>query len=183
MQPFHLAPSVLVIELRPRPVSLKAAILVGVEQAFEVEAGGPLVLGLQDRLGVIQTDPSDVLCERSALVRSSAATLKRRYASLISSTSAWLIIAVSSPRRWLARSSYGGTNYTVTCCMEMPLLTEKPDRGFLEAPDAADLLEEYALQCFSRCDVLPDPPPQAWVTPLGDASTPAGAQRNRVRCR
>jgi len=27
--------------------------------------------------------------------------------------------------------------------MEMPLLTEKPDRGFLETPNAADLLEEF----------------------------------------
>lgn len=32
----------------------------------------------------------------------------------------------------------------MTCFMEMPLLTEKPDRGFLETPNAADLLEEYA---------------------------------------
>src|SRR5918999_4042254 len=51
------------VELRPRPLSLQAAMLVGVEQAVEVEARGPLVLGLQDGLGVVQSDPPDVLGE------------------------------------------------------------------------------------------------------------------------
>jgi|SRR5215208_8037964 hypothetical protein len=37
--------------------------LVGVEQAVEVEARRPLVLGLKDRFGVIQADPPDVLGE------------------------------------------------------------------------------------------------------------------------
>src|SRR3712207_4500948 len=39
--------------------------LIGVEQAVEVEARGPLVLGLQDSLGVVQADPPDVLGELS----------------------------------------------------------------------------------------------------------------------
>jgi hypothetical protein len=72
VQPVHLASGVLVVELRPRPISLQAAVLVGVEQAVEVEARRPLVLRLQDRLGVVQ--------------------------ALISSISASLVIVVSSPR-------------------------------------------------------------------------------------
>jgi hypothetical protein len=39
--------------------------LVGVEQSVEVEARRPLVLGLQDSLGVVQADPPDVLGERA----------------------------------------------------------------------------------------------------------------------
>ena len=39
--------------------------LVGVQQAVEVEASGPLVLRLQDSLGIVQTDPPDVLDERA----------------------------------------------------------------------------------------------------------------------
>ena len=35
--------------------------LVGVEQAVEVEARRPLVFRLQDSFGVVQPDPSDVL--------------------------------------------------------------------------------------------------------------------------
>jgi hypothetical protein len=35
--------------------------LLGVQQAVEVEACCPLVPGLQDGLGVIQADPPDVL--------------------------------------------------------------------------------------------------------------------------
>ncbi len=37
--------------------------LVGVEQAIEVEARRPLVFRLQDSLGVVQPDPPDVLGE------------------------------------------------------------------------------------------------------------------------
>src|SRR5215217_8220110 len=37
------------------------SMLLGVEQAVEIEARCPLVLGLQDRLSVIQADPPDVL--------------------------------------------------------------------------------------------------------------------------
>ena len=65
MQPFHLALRVLVIKLCPSPEGLKAAMLVGIKKAVEVEASGPLVLGLQDRLGVVQADPPDVLGERT----------------------------------------------------------------------------------------------------------------------
>jgi hypothetical protein len=39
--------------------------LVGVQQAVEVEASGPLVLRLQDSLGIVQTDPPEVLDERA----------------------------------------------------------------------------------------------------------------------
>jgi hypothetical protein len=44
--PVHLPPGVLVVELRPCPVGLQAAMLLGVEQAVEVEARCSLVLGL-----------------------------------------------------------------------------------------------------------------------------------------
>src|SRR5215207_1005831 len=37
--------------------------LLGVEQAVEVEARCPLVLGLQNSLSIVQADPSDVLGE------------------------------------------------------------------------------------------------------------------------
>ena len=57
------------IELRPRPVGLQATVLVGVEQAVEVEARRPLVLRLQDSLGVVQTNPPDVLGERAVGAR------------------------------------------------------------------------------------------------------------------
>ena len=60
MQPLHLAPRVLVVELGPRPVGVQATVLVGVEQAVEVEAGRPLVFCLEYRLGVVQPDPPDV---------------------------------------------------------------------------------------------------------------------------
>jgi hypothetical protein len=63
LHPLHLAPRVLVVELRPRPPGLQAAVLGGVEQPLEVEARRPLVFGPQDRLGVIQADPPDVLGE------------------------------------------------------------------------------------------------------------------------
>src|SRR5215203_3817058 len=36
---------------------------VGVEQAVEIEARCPLVLGLQDGIGVVQADPPDMLGE------------------------------------------------------------------------------------------------------------------------
>ncbi len=65
MQPLHLTPRVLVVELRPRPGVLQAAVLVGVEQAVEVEARRPLILSLQNRLGVVQSNPPDVLGERA----------------------------------------------------------------------------------------------------------------------
>src|SRR5215212_11220160 len=61
VQPLDLAPCVLEVELRPRSVGLQAAMLLGVEQAVEVEARRPLVPGLQDGLGVVQADPPDVL--------------------------------------------------------------------------------------------------------------------------
>jgi hypothetical protein len=63
VQPVHLTPGVLVVELRPCPDVLQAAVLVGVEQAVEVEARRPLVLGLKDRLGVVKADPPYVLGE------------------------------------------------------------------------------------------------------------------------
>jgi hypothetical protein len=52
VQPVHLTPGVLVVELRPRPVGLQAAMRLGVEQAVEVEARCSLVLGSQDGLCV-----------------------------------------------------------------------------------------------------------------------------------
>jgi hypothetical protein len=51
------------VEIRPRPDALQAAMLSGVEQAVEVEAGRPLVLGLQDSLCIVQADPPDILGE------------------------------------------------------------------------------------------------------------------------
>jgi hypothetical protein len=56
---------VLVFELRSSPVGLQAAMLVGVEQAVQVEARRPLVLRLQNCLGIVQADPPDVLSERA----------------------------------------------------------------------------------------------------------------------
>ena len=53
----------LVVELGPRPLCLQAAMLVGVEQAVEVEARRPLVFRLQNSLGVVQPDPPNVLGE------------------------------------------------------------------------------------------------------------------------
>src|SRR5919107_1932128 len=61
VKPVHLTPCMLKVEIRPRPDALQAAMLVGVEQAVEIEARCPLVLGLQDGLSVIQADPPDVL--------------------------------------------------------------------------------------------------------------------------
>jgi len=52
VQPLDLAPCVLVVEISFPSVGLQATMFVGVEQAVEVEAGCPLVLGLQDGLGV-----------------------------------------------------------------------------------------------------------------------------------
>jgi hypothetical protein len=46
VQPVHLTPCVLAVELCPCPDVLQAAVLVGVKQAIEVEARCPLVLGL-----------------------------------------------------------------------------------------------------------------------------------------
>ena len=63
MQPLHLAPRVPLVELGPRPVGLQVAVLVGVEQAVEVEARRPLVFRLQNSLGVVQPDPPNVLGE------------------------------------------------------------------------------------------------------------------------
>ena len=65
MQPLHLAPRVPLVELGPGPLGVQAAVLVCVEQAVEVEARSPLVFRLQDRLGVVQPDPPDVLCQRA----------------------------------------------------------------------------------------------------------------------
>ena len=65
MQPLNLAPCVLVFDLRPSSVGLKAAVLVGIEQAVQVEARRPLVLRLQNCLGIVQADPPDVLSERA----------------------------------------------------------------------------------------------------------------------
>jgi hypothetical protein len=61
VQPLDLAPGVLEVELSSRSVGLQTQMLVGVEQAFEVEARCPLVLGLKNRLGVIQAYSQDVL--------------------------------------------------------------------------------------------------------------------------
>jgi len=63
VQPIHFAPGVLVVELCPRPDVLHASMLLGVEQTIEVEARRPLVLALKDRLGIIKSDPLDVLGE------------------------------------------------------------------------------------------------------------------------
>ena len=63
MQPLHLAPCVPLVELGPRPGDVEATVLVGVEQAIEVEARRPLVFRLQDSLGVVQPDPPNVLGE------------------------------------------------------------------------------------------------------------------------
>src|SRR5215210_5573932 len=61
VQPLDLTPCVLEVEIRPRPDVLKASMLVGVEQAVEVEARCPLVPGLQNRLGVVQAYSPSVL--------------------------------------------------------------------------------------------------------------------------
>jgi hypothetical protein len=63
VQPLDLAPCVLVVEISSRSVGLQAAMLIGVEQAVEVEARRPLVLGLQDSLCIVQADPPDILGE------------------------------------------------------------------------------------------------------------------------
>src|SRR5215217_2278620 len=63
VQPLNLTPGVLVVELRPRPDALQAAMLLGVEQAVEIEARCPLVLSLQDGLGIVQADPPNILGE------------------------------------------------------------------------------------------------------------------------
>ncbi|HEX2739532.1 MAG TPA: hypothetical protein VHM69_03735 [Rubrobacter sp.] len=60
MQPLHLAPCMLEVEISPPPVGLQASMLVGVEQAVEVEACRPLILGLKDCLGVIQANLPNV---------------------------------------------------------------------------------------------------------------------------
>jgi hypothetical protein len=46
VKPVHFTPCVLEVEFRPRPDALQAAMLLGVQQAVEVEARCPLVLGL-----------------------------------------------------------------------------------------------------------------------------------------
>jgi hypothetical protein len=53
VKPVHLTPRVLEVEIGSPSVGLQAAILVGVEQAVEVEARCPLVLCFKDRLGVV----------------------------------------------------------------------------------------------------------------------------------
>src|SRR5919107_505513 len=63
VKPVHLTLCILKVEIRSRPDALQAAMLSGVEQAVEVEAGRPLVLGLQDSLCIVQADPPDVLGE------------------------------------------------------------------------------------------------------------------------
>src|SRR5215211_6785853 len=52
VQPLDLTPCVLVVEISFRSVVLYATMFVGVEQAVEIETRCPLVLGLQDGLGV-----------------------------------------------------------------------------------------------------------------------------------
>jgi hypothetical protein len=69
VQPLDLAPGVLEFEFRPLPGILQVAVLVGVEQAVEVEASRPLVFGLQNCLSVIQADPTDVPSERAVGTR------------------------------------------------------------------------------------------------------------------
>jgi hypothetical protein len=69
VQPLNLAPGVLEFEIRLRPSVLQVAVLVGVEQAVEVEARRPLVLSLQNRLGVVQADSADVPSERAVGAR------------------------------------------------------------------------------------------------------------------
>jgi len=63
VQPLDLAPSVLEVEISSRSVDLQAAMILGVEQAVEVEARRSLVLGLQDSLCIVQADPPDILGE------------------------------------------------------------------------------------------------------------------------
>jgi hypothetical protein len=104
VQPVHLTPGVLVVEFRPRPDVLQAAVLVGVEQAVEVEARCPLVLCLKDRLGVVKADPPYVLGELTVgscqILRGGA---QLTVCQLISSINASLFIGVSSPRLWPVR--------------------------------------------------------------------------------
>jgi hypothetical protein len=68
VQPLDLAPHVLVVEISSRSVGLQASMLVGVEQAVEVEARRPPVLGLQDSLCIVQADPPEVLGELAGRV-------------------------------------------------------------------------------------------------------------------
>src|SRR5918994_2827487 len=63
VKPVHLTPCVLEVEIRPRPDVLQASMLLGVEQAVEIEARCPLVLSLQDGLGIVQADPPNILGE------------------------------------------------------------------------------------------------------------------------
>jgi len=99
VQPLDLAPCVLEVELRPRPVVLQAAMLLGVEQAVEVEARRPLVPGLQDGLSVIQADPPDMLGKLTVgsrqVLRGGAKPLVCCVDLLDESVS--LVISVSSP--------------------------------------------------------------------------------------
>jgi hypothetical protein len=83
-------------------------VLVGIEQAVEVEASRPLVFSLQNRLGVVQADLRTYPARAwSAIAKFSVAALSRRYAPLISSISASLFVDVSSPRlRDSSRRSY-----------------------------------------------------------------------------
>ena len=76
--------------------------LLGVEQAVEVEARRPLVLGLEDGLGVVQADPPDVLGELavgSRQVLRGVRSVDGMPNVLISSMSTLFeIIGISSPR-------------------------------------------------------------------------------------
>jgi hypothetical protein len=104
VQPLDLAPCVLVVEFSFRSVVLQASMLIGVEQAVEVEARCPLVLCLQDSLGVVQPDPLDLRGQLTVgACQISVAAFSRRYAELISSMSASLVIGITSPRLWSAR--------------------------------------------------------------------------------
>src|SRR5215203_1537693 len=76
VKPVHLTPCVLEAEIRPRPDVLQASMLLGVEQAVEVEVRCPLVLSLQNSLCIVQADPPDVLGELGA--RLSSDPLRRR---------------------------------------------------------------------------------------------------------
>ena len=61
----------LVVKLRPRSIGLQTTMLPGVEQTIEIKARRSLVLRLQDRLGVVQADPPNVLGERAVSTRQS----------------------------------------------------------------------------------------------------------------
>jgi hypothetical protein len=131
VQPFYLAPGVLVIKLCPRSIGLQVAVLVGVEQAIEVEASGPLVLGLQDRLGVVQADPPDVLGERAIGARQflrGDAQSPVRLVDLDQRVVGYCRLLLYSSMLACITILQGDKLYVLPRFLGSLLLTEKPDR-------------------------------------------------------